>query len=46
VTRHVVDLSDARDMARALAYGLAKETYKLHDARRGRAAPSPAGTVT
>jgi len=29
VTRHVIDKSDARRMARALAYELAKETYKL-----------------
>ena len=29
VARHVLDLSDARRMARALAYELAKETYKL-----------------
>jgi glucuronate isomerase len=29
VARHVVDMSDARRMARALAYDLVKETYKL-----------------
>jgi glucuronate isomerase len=29
VARHVVDMSDAREMARALAYDLAKETYRL-----------------
>jgi glucuronate isomerase len=29
VARHVVDMSDARQMARALAYELAKETYRL-----------------
>ncbi len=29
VARHVIDTSDARLMARALAYDLAKETYKL-----------------
>ena len=29
VTRHIVDRSEARRMARALAYDLAKETYKL-----------------
>jgi glucuronate isomerase len=29
LTRHVIDESDARRMARALAYDLAKETYKL-----------------
>ena len=29
VARHVIDKSDARRMARALAYELAKETYKL-----------------
>ena len=41
VARHIVDLGDAREMARALAYGLAKETYKLPDvtqrAKRGAA---------
>jgi len=31
VARHIVDLGDARELARALAYGLAKETYKLPD---------------
>jgi len=31
VARHVVDLSDARAMARALAYDLTMETYKLGD---------------
>jgi glucuronate isomerase len=35
VARHVIDLSDARDMARALAYDLAKETYKLKGVSRG-----------
>jgi glucuronate isomerase len=29
VARHIVDMSDAREMARALAYDLAKETYKF-----------------
>src|SRR6266704_1332105 len=29
VARHVIDRSDARPMARALAYDLAKQTYKL-----------------
>ena len=29
VARHVIDMDDARRMARALAYDLAKETYKL-----------------
>ena len=29
VARHVIDKSDARPMARALAYELAKETYRL-----------------
>jgi glucuronate isomerase len=31
VARHLIDLRDARQMARALAYELAKETYKLND---------------
>jgi glucuronate isomerase len=29
VARHVVDMADARELARALAYDLARETYKL-----------------
>jgi glucuronate isomerase len=29
VARHVIGMEDARGMARALAYGLAKETYRL-----------------
>jgi glucuronate isomerase len=29
VARHIVDLEDAREMARALAYDLARETYRL-----------------
>lgn len=29
VVRHILDMSDARRMARELAYGLAKKTYKL-----------------
>jgi glucuronate isomerase len=29
VARHVVDMGDAREMARALAYDLVKETYRL-----------------
>jgi glucuronate isomerase len=32
VARHVVDMSDAREMAHALAYDLAKSAYKLDDA--------------
>lgn len=29
VTRHVIDMTDAREMAGALAYGLAKDAYRL-----------------
>jgi glucuronate isomerase len=32
VARHVIDLADAFEMARALAYDLAKQTYKLDGA--------------
>ena len=39
VARHVVDMSDARAMARALAYDLAKETYRLD----GRPSAAPGG---
>ncbi|HET9002371.1 MAG TPA: glucuronate isomerase [Gemmatimonadaceae bacterium] len=38
VARHVVDMPDARAMAHALAYGLAKETYRLGARRETRAA--------
>ncbi|HEX9109772.1 MAG TPA: glucuronate isomerase, partial [Longimicrobiales bacterium] len=38
VARHQVDLADARQMARALAYDLARETYKLENARKPAAA--------
>jgi glucuronate isomerase len=31
VARHIVDMADARQMARALAYDLVKETYRLAD---------------
>lgn len=34
VARHVVDIDDARAMARALAYDLAKETYRFANASR------------
>ena len=30
VARHVLDIGDAREMARALAYDLARDTYKLN----------------
>jgi glucuronate isomerase len=33
VARHIVDMSDAREMARALAYDLVKETYKFDEKR-------------
>jgi glucuronate isomerase len=42
VARHIVDLSDAREMARALAYDLVRETYKL-DTPAGAAAKPAAG---
>ena len=32
VARHIVDMGDAREMAHALAYDLAKRAYKLDDA--------------
>lgn len=34
VARHVIDLADARDMGRALAYDLARQTYKLDRVNR------------
>jgi glucuronate isomerase len=48
VARHIVDLSDARQMARALAYEIAKETYKLNVGRAERrdgARPTPLEAV-
>jgi glucuronate isomerase len=46
VARHVIDLSDARLMARALAYELARETYRLAQPSFPRAGqPAVAGTV-
>jgi glucuronate isomerase len=30
VARHIVDLAEAREMARALAYELARATYRLN----------------
>ena len=36
VARHIIDMGDARDMARALAYDLVKETYKLDGQKRRR----------
>lgn len=43
VARHIIDLSDAREMGRALAYDLARETYKLDSlAGSGDAAASDA----
>ncbi len=33
VARHVIDMTDAREMARALAYDLARDTYKLRATR-------------
>jgi glucuronate isomerase len=33
VARHIVDLADAREMARALAYDLVRETYRFDEPR-------------
>ena len=41
VARHIVDMSDAREMARALAYDLVKETYKFDERR-----PPASGKLT
>jgi glucuronate isomerase len=38
--RHVIDMTDARDMARALAYDLVKDTYKLRETERLQAEPA------
>jgi glucuronate isomerase len=43
VARHVIDMDDARQMARALAYDLVRETYKLDQpARSEKSAPAVA----
>ena len=41
VARHIVDMTDAREMARALAYDLVKETYKFDKKR-----PTTSGKAT
>lgn len=47
VARHIIDLRDAREMARALAYDLVKETYKLNGTpRRHAAGAAVAGAAT
>ena len=33
VARHIIDMADARDMARALAYDLVRETYRFDEPR-------------
>ncbi len=33
VARHIIDMTDARDMARALAYDLVRETYRFDEPR-------------
>lgn len=45
VARHVIDMGDAYEMARALAYDLARETYKL-DAGLPRAAGAAGGPAS
>ena len=50
VARHIVDMADARQMARALAYDLVRETYRLADrpraaAKREGAARTAAGAA-
>jgi glucuronate isomerase len=40
VTRHVIDMTDAREMARALAYDLVKATYKIGETRELQAEPA------
>jgi len=46
VARHVVDSSDAREMAHALAYDLARKTYKLKEPARKVTPPEQAEAVT
>jgi len=42
VARHVIDLDDARVMARALAYDLVRDTYRLGAPSPATSAPAPA----
>jgi len=42
LARHVIDMSDAREMARALAYDLVRRTYKLDTPELDRGAPEAA----
>jgi glucuronate isomerase len=42
VARHIVDVEDAREMARALAYDLVRDTYRLDDTDARRAADEAA----
>ena len=46
VARHVVDSSDAREMAHALAYDLVRKTYKLKDPARKVTPSEQAAAVT
>jgi glucuronate isomerase len=45
VARHIVDMTDAREMARALAYDLVKETYKFGASPPPAPRPSRAATA-
>ncbi|MET0396948.1 MAG: glucuronate isomerase [Longimicrobiaceae bacterium] len=45
VARHVVELDEAREMARALAYDLARETYRLDGTRREQDTPTGAAAA-
>jgi glucuronate isomerase len=40
VARHIVEMEDAREVARALAYDLVKQTYKLDGATNAAAVPA------
>ena len=40
VAQHVIDMTDAREMARALAYDLVKETYRFTESERLQAEPA------
>jgi glucuronate isomerase len=45
VARHIVDLDEARAMARALACELARETYHLATLERQATTPRPRATI-
>lgn len=44
VARHIIDMADAREMARALAYELVRETYRFDETRARPGSPAVAAS--